>query len=119
MVISKEIFFARQLSRVKDFCFFTEHHILPGIRVSTGKLTEQPDGELYEPESHGLVLGVHAPEYEQHAAHLGGGVDEHEQREERDVPETRVVAVLLARARVRLGRVPVHAQAVCKLQTSG
>lgn len=44
-------------------------------------------------------------------------MDEHEQREKSYVPEARVLAVVLARARIRYRGVSVHALTVCELKT--
>lgn len=43
-------------------------------------------------------------------------MDEHEQREQNDVPEARALAVFLAKTRRGVRRVAVHAQTVCILQ---
>lgn len=61
---------------------------------------------------------MYAPEYEQHAAHLRSGMDEHEQREQSYVPKARILAIVFARARIRLRHVVVHALAVRELIAS-
>lgn len=44
-------------------------------------------------------------------------MDEHEQREKSYIPEARVLAVVLARARIRYRGVAFHALTVCILKT--
>lgn len=59
---------------------------------------------------------MYAPEYEQHAAHLGSGMDEHEQGKQSYIPKARVLAIVFARARIRLRGVSVQALAIRELQ---
>lgn len=65
-------------------------------------LTEESDGELNEPQRHGLVPRVDAAQDEQHGAYFGGRVDEHEEREEQHVPHE-VAALQLAVAHLGYG----------------
>lgn len=61
---------------------------------------------------------MNASKYEQHAAHLRSGMDEHKQGEQSYVPKARIVAIVFARARICLRGVGVHALAVRELQNN-
>lgn len=66
-----------------------------GTRGREGIITEEADGELYEAQSHRLVPWIHAPEDQQHGAHLAGRVYENEHREQ-DHINPKVTALELA-----------------------
>lgn len=61
---------------------------------------------------------MYASKYEQHAAHLRSGMDEHKQGEQSYVPKARILAIVFAGARICLRGVVVHALAVRVLQNN-
>lgn len=97
------------------------------VHDGTRNVPEQTDGELYEPQGHGLVPGVDASQDQQHGPHLRGRVYEDEYREQDDVPdEVRALHVAVADGGVSVGKFAVkinlagvvlvgHAQAVGEL----